>query len=348
MKEIMKGIDVSHWQGDFDWSAAKNEGYSFAVIKGGGGDGGLYTDSAFRRNYESAKALGIPVGAYFYCGAKTVRRAREEADYFADNVLDGRQFELPVYADIEDGGMLALGPRALTDIALTFCSRLEERGYFVGIYSSLSYFSSRMYDDELKRFTHWVAQWADRCTYPDENCLGIWQNSSSETVAGVRCDTDIMFVDFPEKMKELGKNGFTAHTHRWHYVADTVNHCLECSECGKRKDVQKHTLEHMHDATHHFDRCTVCDAMVNWERHRGGTATDTERAICEVCGTRYGKTLKPIPGDLNGDSELDTRDVVAEMKAVADGSTNQKYDINGDGDVDTKDLVNLVKKVSKG
>ena len=36
------------------------------------------------------------------------------------------------------------------------------------------------------------------------------------------------------------------------------------------------------------------------------------------------------------------------MKAVADGSTNQKYDINGDGDVDTKDLVNLVKKVSKG
>ena len=59
------------------------------------------------------------------------------------------------------------------------------------------------------------------------------------------------------------------------------------------------------------------------------------------------KTLKPIPGDLNGDSELDTRDVVAEMKAVADGSTNQKYDINGDGDVDTKDLVNLVKKGSQ-
>ena len=108
----------------------KSEGIRFAVIKGGGGDGGLYTDSAFRRNYESAKALGIPVGAYFYCGAKTVRRAREEADYFADNILDGRQFELPVYADIEDSGMLALGPRALTDIALTFCSRLEERGYF--------------------------------------------------------------------------------------------------------------------------------------------------------------------------------------------------------------------------
>ena len=178
MNNTVRGIDISHWQGKFDWSAAKNEGIRFAVIKGGGGDGGLYTDSAFRRNYESAKALGIPVGAYFYCGAKTVRRAREEADYFADNVLDGRQFELPVYADIEDSGMLALGPRALTDIALTFCSRLEERGYFVGIYSSLSYFSSRMYDDELKRFTHWVAQWADRCTYPDENCLGIWQNSS--------------------------------------------------------------------------------------------------------------------------------------------------------------------------
>ena len=95
MNNTVRGIDISHWQGKFDWSAAKSEGIRFAVIKGGGGDGGLYTDSAFRRNYESAKALGIPVGAYLYCGAKTVRRAREEADYFADNILDGRQFELP-------------------------------------------------------------------------------------------------------------------------------------------------------------------------------------------------------------------------------------------------------------
>ena len=41
MNNTVRGIDISHWQGKFDWSAAKSEGIRFAVIKGGGGDGGL-------------------------------------------------------------------------------------------------------------------------------------------------------------------------------------------------------------------------------------------------------------------------------------------------------------------
>ena len=149
-------------------------------------------------------------------------------------------------------------------------------------------------------------------------------------------------------MKELGRNGFTAHTHRWHYVADTENHCLECSDCGKRTDAEPHTLEHKHDATHHFDRCTVCGTTVNWERHKGGTATDTKRAVCEVCGTEYGKPLKIAAGDVNGDGVIDARDMVSEMKAVASKRTDKKYDINGDGSVNTKDIVNLAKKITKG
>lgn len=40
------GIDVSHWQGDFDFAKAKeNEGVEFVIIKAGGGDAGLYKDS---------------------------------------------------------------------------------------------------------------------------------------------------------------------------------------------------------------------------------------------------------------------------------------------------------------
>ena len=52
---IAKGIDVSHWQGVFDWTRAASEGIKFAVIKGGGGDGGLYTDERFAENYDGAK-----------------------------------------------------------------------------------------------------------------------------------------------------------------------------------------------------------------------------------------------------------------------------------------------------
>ena len=42
------GIDVSHWQGDFNFARAKsNEGVEFAILKAGGGDAGLYKDSKF-------------------------------------------------------------------------------------------------------------------------------------------------------------------------------------------------------------------------------------------------------------------------------------------------------------
>ena len=45
---------------------------------------------------------------------------------------------------------------------------------------------------------------------------------------------------------------------------------------------------------------------------------------------------------------------MSQIRLVADSSCDLlsldgvDFDINGDGDVDTKDLVNLVKKVSKG
>lgn len=46
------GIDVSHWQGNFNFANAKNkEGVEFAIIKAGGGDAGLYKDSRFEDNY---------------------------------------------------------------------------------------------------------------------------------------------------------------------------------------------------------------------------------------------------------------------------------------------------------
>ena len=47
------GIDVSHWQGSFDFARAKSkEGVEFAVIKAGGADAGLYKDSQFESNYK--------------------------------------------------------------------------------------------------------------------------------------------------------------------------------------------------------------------------------------------------------------------------------------------------------
>ena len=215
MNILKTGIDISKWQGDFDLAKAKSEGFDFVILKGGGGDDGLYTDSRFAKNYEKAKALGLPVGAYWFSKALTVEAATQEADYFYEHCLKGRQFELPVYIDVENKAQLAVGKRLLTDIIHAWCQRLEARGFWVGIYSSLSYFSNYMYDAELQRYAHWVACWAKTCDYTGD-CFGMWQYGGgtnlirSNQVAGVTCDQDYLLIDYPTLIKAAGKNGYIA------------------------------------------------------------------------------------------------------------------------------------------
>ena len=95
------GIDVSHWQGDFNFANAKNnEGVEFAIIKAGGGDDGLYKDSRFEDNYRKCVECGLPKGAYFYGNAKSVADAKKEAEYFI-SILSGKKYEYPVFYDVE-------------------------------------------------------------------------------------------------------------------------------------------------------------------------------------------------------------------------------------------------------
>lgn len=49
------------------------------------------------------------------------------------------------------------------------------------------------------------------------------------------------------------------------------------------------------DANQHWQVCTVdgCNETINKEDHRGGTATETELAKCEVCGESYGSLKQP-------------------------------------------------------
>ncbi|MBO4853943.1 MAG: peptidoglycan-binding protein [Oscillospiraceae bacterium] len=205
------GIDVSRWQGDFDFARAKAEGVTFAILKGGGGDDGLYVDKQFAANYDKAKAQGLTVGCYWFSRALTVAEAEEEAAYFYTHCLKGRQFELPVYMDVEHKAMLALSKKALTDVILAWLTYLEARGMMPGVYSFQSAFSAYIDDKRLGNTPRWVASWSKTCSYQP---LGIWQFGGetnlirSNKVAGVVCDQDYMMVDYPAQIKAAGKNGY--------------------------------------------------------------------------------------------------------------------------------------------
>ena len=216
MSEIKRfGIDVSHWQGDFDFARAKSkEGVEFAILKAGGGDAGLYKDSKFEANYKKCEECGLPKGAYFYGNAKSVAEAKKEAEYFI-SILSGKKYEYPVFYDVE-GKMITVNDRVtLTEIVKTFCSLVEAAGYWVGIYSSESFFNSEMNDGELTRYSHWVARWGKSKPAPTSGAeTQMWQFGGetnlirSNKINGQTCDQDYCYVDYPVKIKAAGLNGY--------------------------------------------------------------------------------------------------------------------------------------------
>lgn len=239
------GIDISDAQGVFDWEKA--EEVTFAVLKGGGGNNGLYTNKQFQRNYDECLKRGIDVGCYWYSKALTVEQAEQEAAYFFHNCLAGRKFTLPVYMDVEHKDMLALGKDALTAIVLAFCEALERRGAWVGIYSSRAMFASYMHDEKLARYAHWVAEWGETCRYDRD--FGMWQfggeiNKLREnTVAGVVCDQDYMLTDYPALLAMSGKNDFRevgkmTEQQLRQAVVDTILGWVGCNEAdGSHKKI---------------------------------------------------------------------------------------------------------------
>lgn len=209
MKEF--GIDISRWQGDFDLEkAVKNEGVKFVIVKGGGGDDGLYVDRQFVNNYNKAKKLGIPVGCYWFSKALTLEQADKEAEYFYKNCLEGRQFELPIYMDVENAQQLAV--KNLLDIVYRWCKNIEGRGYYVGIYGSTSKLNGVMGGSKLDCFDKWVAHWSTACTY--KKAYGMWQFGGetnlirSNKINGQTVDQDYMLKDYPTIIKNAGLNGY--------------------------------------------------------------------------------------------------------------------------------------------
>ena len=207
------GIDVSKWNGDFDFMKAKSEGVKFAILRGAYA---CSKDIKFEAYYAACKGLQIPVGVYHYSMANNATEARAEANFLIQNVLKGKQFEYPIYMDVEDKTQAALGKDKLTEIITAFCDTVEKAGYYVGIYSSTSFFQSYTHLNKLERFDKWVAHWAKSCSYKGD--YGMWQFGGetneirSNRVAGVVCDQNYALKDYPKIIKEKGLNGYSKNT----------------------------------------------------------------------------------------------------------------------------------------
>lgn len=178
---VMKGIDVSEWNGSINWRKVKSSGVTFAFIRAGGryyGSGAYFVDSKFAENVKNATAAGIDVGAYFYSQAINATEARQEAAYTL-NIVSSYNLTLPIVMDYEyawEGGLTGrlynahLSKSAATTVINTFCSTVEASGYVGMLYASKSVITDDMNITSInKKYPIWNAQYndSDTLTYTD-------------------------------------------------------------------------------------------------------------------------------------------------------------------------------------
>lgn len=209
---MINGIDISGYQEGLLISDVKKAGYGFAILRGGvtgyGPTRPKRKDVCFEDFYKQAKKINFPIGVYYYSCANTYEEGVDEANFLYENCLKGKQFEYPIYIDVEDNHWQANNKTGVTDAIIGFGDTLEKLGYFVGVYSSTWWFKSQLETERLNRFTKWVAHWAEVKPNVPFNAFDLWQNSDSGVISGITVDTDEAFRDFPTEIKKLGLNGY--------------------------------------------------------------------------------------------------------------------------------------------
>jgi GH25 family lysozyme M1 (1,4-beta-N-acetylmuramidase) len=203
----MKGIDVSAHNGSIDFKKVKAAGIEFVIIRAGFGKVISQKDKYFEKNYAAAKAAGLKVGAYWYSYAMSSAEAAQEAAVCLQ-AIKGKQYEMPIYFDIEEQKQFDKGKAFCSGLVKTFCDAIEKAGYFAGFYTGRYAITHYFTEDVAKRYALWLAEWSNKAHY--SGSYGMWQYSSTGKVNGISgyVDMDTSYVDYPAIIKKKGLNGF--------------------------------------------------------------------------------------------------------------------------------------------
>lgn len=206
---MIKGVDLSRWNKVEDFKKVKADGYDFVILRAGGNNGGYYRDPKFDEYYEGAKSAGLKIGAYYDTGKNFIRpEIGYECALHFSQLLHGKTFDFPVYADIET--VATVYKKGTTDCFVKFATTLEKLGFYVGVYASdISGFKDRLKLNDIQgRFTIWCARYGKKPEYVKK--YDIWQKSSSGSVNGIdgNVDIDVSYKDFSSVIKKKGLNGY--------------------------------------------------------------------------------------------------------------------------------------------
>ena len=193
--DTLVGIDVSKWQGAIDFSKVKEAGAEFVIIRVGhqNGVGGEYVlDPYFKRNIRKALDNKLKVGIYFYSYADSKKEARKQAEWVIKQIKD-YDITLPVAFDSESFtsfNIMNLSLYGLNEVAESYFSTLEDKGYDTMLYGSKNYLNTIWKYNTNKV---WLAHYTDETDYDKDYMM--WQLCQDGVIDGINgfVDIDILY-----------------------------------------------------------------------------------------------------------------------------------------------------------
>ena len=193
--DTIVGIDVSKWQGAIDFSKVKEAGAEFVIIRVGSqnGVGGEYVlDPYFKRNIGKALDNDLKVGIYFYSYADSKKEARKQAEWVIKQIKD-YDITLPIAFDFESFSSfnnMNLSLYQLNEVAESYFSTLEDKGYDTMLYGSKNYLNAIWKYNTNKV---WLAHYTDQTDYDKDYMM--WQLCQDGVIDGINgyVDIDILY-----------------------------------------------------------------------------------------------------------------------------------------------------------
>lgn len=206
-----KVLDLSDWQREkVNFPQLKKDGFKGVILRANNANADMGKDFSFEYFYSQAKRADLYVGSYWFMRGTTKELYLAEMSKFIEYTR-GKQFDLPLYIDVEDSAIFAKGKSFTSQLCRDCCNYLEKNNKFVGIYCS-TYYTEQYIDVSIQNeFAFWIADWRNVCAY--KNQYGIWQKGTIRT-QGVDngysdVDFDICYIDYPKAIRKRGLNGYT-------------------------------------------------------------------------------------------------------------------------------------------
>jgi lysozyme len=201
--KIIKGIDVSHHQGNINWSKVYNSGYVFAFVKATEGVG--WTDKNFTTNMNEGRDAGMLMGAYHFATPYTKGKndAVAEAQYFVNKSRGYLESGyLRPALDLEDleyiKGYKRPDKKRLSRWVHEWMNTVKNATGVEPILYVNSNYAKNYLNESVNKYDLWIANYGcDPDKPPDTKACGIWadwdflQYTEKGSVPGISGNVDL-------------------------------------------------------------------------------------------------------------------------------------------------------------